>query len=161
MRKAATKKTSSGFPISVDGVELAKPSVFKVFFGRKYFIWKGKNLGQSIDFIGKSINARMRDGNLDKTNFMYHVANHVLKSKVMCGICKIEFVFNDYESELGIIDGYSMLKKEQEMLNESINDPYCLNNNVQAYVPDNNAYITNKDKQRFLNWYEKNISKWK
>lgn len=79
----------------------------------------------------------------------------------MCGICKIEFVFNDYESELGIIDGYSMLKKEQEMLNESINDPYCLNNNVQAYVPDNNAYITNKDKQRFLNWYEKNISKWK
>jgi hypothetical protein len=30
-----------------------------------------------------------------------------------------------------------------------------MNNNEQAYVPDNNLYITNSDKERFLTWYYK------
>lgn len=148
-------KVSAGFPISVEGIELGKPSVFKIYFGRKYIIWKGKSIGQSIDFIGKSINARRKDGNTDKTNFMYHVVNHISKNGVMRGICDIESVTNDYEKENGSIDGYAMLMEEQRMLDESVKDTYCLNNNLQAYIPDNTSYISNRDKERFLNKYYK------
>jgi hypothetical protein len=35
----------------------------------------------------------------------------------------------------------------------------CLNNNEQAYVPENNSYINTKDKEMFLRFYEKTRKK--
>lgn len=150
------KVISAGFPIEIPISQKAEPCVFKVHFGKKYLIWKGKSLRQSLDIIGKSINARLRDDNTDKTNFMYHVVQHIKRNGITKGFCHIENVFTDYVREgTETVKGYQMLVDEQNMLDKARKDGYCLNNNEQAYVPDNNAYITNADKEKFLNWYYK------
>lgn len=154
------KVISAGFPIEIPQTQKAEPCVFRIYFGRKYLIWKGKSLRQSIDLIGKSINARLRDGNPDNTNFMYHLVQHIKKNGITKGFCKIEDVFTDYvREESGTVKGYQMLVDEQKMIDKAIKDSMCLNNNVQAYVPENNSYITNADKEKFLRWYEKTHKK--
>jgi hypothetical protein len=40
-------------------------------------------------------------------------------------------------------------------LDKADGDIYCLNNNVQAYVPIGNQLLSEKEKQQFLTWYEK------
>lgn len=150
------KVISAGFPIEIPITAKAEPCVFKVYFGRKYIIWKGKSLRQSIDLIGKSIMARIRDDNHDKSNFMYHVVQHIKKNGITKGFCRIEDVYTDYVREdSGTVKGYQMLVDEQKMIDQAMADSLCLNNNAQAYVPDNNAYISNADKEKFLRWYEK------
>ena len=149
-------RITKGFPIEIPiGKVQSAASVFKVYFGKKYFIWKGKALYQSAEIISKSIVARLRNGNFNEIDFMYHVVNHIKKNGITKGFCKAESVFNDYERDNGTINGYQMLIDEQKMLDEARKDGYCLNNNAQSYVPENTAYISNKDKQRFLVKYEK------
>ena len=88
---------------------------------------------------------------------MYHLVQHIKKNGITKGFCKIEDVFTDYvREESGTVKGYQMLIDEQGMIDKAIADSLCLNNNVQAYVPENTSYITNADKEKFLRWYEKN-----
>jgi hypothetical protein len=47
-----------------------------------------------------------------------------------------------------------LLKREQNVLDESIDDIYCLNNCEQVYVPIGINLISEADKQKFLVWYE-------
>jgi len=61
--------------------------------------------------------------------------------------------------EDGVIDGLRVLKLEQYLLDEADGDPLCLNNNVQAYVPDNNVWITQPMKNKFLKWYKERRKK--
>jgi hypothetical protein len=86
---------------------------------------------------------------------MYHVVAHILKNGMQQGVCKHEDIFNDFSTPTRDVDGYKMLIVEQEMIDEAINSSLCLNNNVQAYVPDNSNYITQAQKEKFLRWYEK------
>lgn len=91
---------------------------------------------------------------------MYHVAAHVIKNGILNGVCKDSDISNDFykydKNKLeDVFDGYAILVAEQEMIDYAIESSLCLNNNVQAYVPDNTAYITNAEKQKFLEWYAK------
>ena len=151
------KKTSKGFTIQYpDNTGSGNPTLFKVFFGRKYFIWKGKSFFQALELLSKSIEATITKGNLNESNFMYHVVNHILKNRIMFGVCKEQDLYSDFSTPTKEVNGFKLLVAEQEMIDEAINSNLCLNNNRQAYVPDNTAYINAADKQRFLRWYEKN-----
>lgn len=147
-----TQCTSKGFPIVAP--YSGATTLFKVYFGKKYLIWKGKSLTQSIDLIGSSIRSGITK-ELKEDNFLYHVVNHIKKTRTLSGY--VEILGNDYEKDGKIVDGFRLLKDEQIALDEADGDPLCLNNNEQSYIPINTAYISEKMKNRFLNWYEKRI----
>ena len=150
------KRTHTGFTIEYpDNAGSGKPTLFKVYFGRKYFIWKGKSFFQSLETLSESIARTIRKGNLDETDYMYHVAAHIIKNGIMNGLCKADDIYSDFSTPSKELDGYKLLIAEQEMLDESIRSSLNLNNNVQAYVPTNNNYLTVADKEKFLRWYEK------
>lgn len=148
-----TKKTK-GFPIEYPMTDSGSPSVFKVYFGKSYLIWKGKSLSQSCDLIAKSIAAKMRQTvPVVESDWMYHVYSHIKRTRCLHG--RVEVVDNDFlKASTGGIDAMSMLKMEQRLLDQSKKDPLCLNNNVQAYVPESNSYISDAIKAKFLTWYE-------
>lgn len=131
------------------------PTVFKVWFGKKYFIWKGKALLQSCELLAKSISANLsrinKGEHMKDHDYLYHVMKHIRTTR--CLSASVEIVFNDYLDEFDQIDGLKVLKNEQQLLDESTGDPLCLNNNVQAYVPLNTIWIKEDVKQQFLNWY--------
>ena len=153
----AKRKMTKGFPIYYpEQSGYGIPTLFKVYFGRKYLIWKGKSFYQSIEILGQSIRSCMNKGNTDETNFMYHVVAHITKNKIMHGECFIKEMYTDFSTPTKELNGFKLLVAEQEMIDDAIRSSLCLNNNVQAYVPDNTAYLTKADKERFLNWYYKN-----
>jgi hypothetical protein len=144
-------RVSKGFPITYPSSFLKSvPCVFTVRFGRKYFIWKGKSLYQSAEMLGKSIRTRLVGNNPDD-GFMFHIVNHIKRNQIVKGTIVPSEIFQFTEP----VDGFLMLKKEQELLDASREDAMCLNNNVQAYVPQNSTYINGKDKTKFLRWFEK------
>lgn len=139
------------------GVGMGAASVYKIYFGRKYFIWKGKSLKQSCEILAKSISAGLsrinRGFHVDEVEQLYHVLKHIKSSKCLCGKVPVDSITNDFTDESGYIDGLAVLKLEQRLLDDAVGDANCLNNNVQAYVPVNNTWITEAMKNDFLRWY--------
>ncbi len=147
-----TECTSKGFPIVAPYV--GSTALFKVYFGKKYLIWKGKSLIQSIDLLGSGIRSGIVKG-VPEDHYLYHVITHIKKTRVLTG--RVEILGDDYQKDVSSIDGFRLLKDEQFALDMADGDDLCLNNNEQAYIPVNTAYISEKEKQRFLNWYEKRL----
>lgn len=136
-------------------------SVYKVFFGTKYLIWKGKGLLQSCEILAKSISAGLSKINrgfpVDETDYLYHVLKHIKSTRCTHGIVKVEA--SEFRDEFGAIDGVAVLKFEQRLLDEATGDLLCLNNNEQSYVPVNTAWITLPMKNKFLKWYKERKKK--
>ena len=132
------------------------PTVYKVWFGKKYLIWKGKSFLQSCEILAKSISADIskinRGFTIPETDYLYHVIKHIKYTR--CSVGHVEMMFNDFVDEFNVIDGLGILKCEQRLLDEADGDVLCLNNNVQAYIPDNNIWITQPMKNKFLKWYK-------
>jgi hypothetical protein len=120
--------------------------VYKAWFGTKYFIGKGKALLQSVQGMAVVIERGLRLRNHDETNMHYHVIAHIIKNSLSRG--RVEVIGGEDLSE------FELLKLEQEEINRHINDPNCLNNNFDAYVP---KWISEIEAQKFLQW--KGISK--
>ena len=123
------------------------PSVFKVFFGKKYLIWKGKSLLQSCEMLSESIERYIRlQRNID-TDYLYHVCNHIKRTRCIAATVTVidnEFIRTIKGTES--INGYAMLVAEQKLLDRASKDPDCLNNNIEAYVPN---WITAAHKEKF------------
>lgn len=130
--------------------------MYKVYFGKKYFIWKGKSLLQSCEILAKSISAGISKMNrgfaIPDTDYLYHVLKHIKSGRIQCG--KVDMVINDFTDPIEGIDGLAVLKCEQKLLDEAEGDSLCLNNNIQAYIPINNIWITQPTKNKFLKWYK-------
>ena len=126
---------------------LSVPTLFKVYFGKKYLIWKGKSLLQSCETLAESIERYIRlQRNID-TDYLYHVCNHIKRTRCIAATVTVienEFVRTIKGSES--INGYAMLVAEQKLLNKAKNDPDCLNNNAEAYVPN---WITAAHQEKF------------
>lgn len=147
------KRTHKGFALQVPPNEPSTASVYKVYFGKKYFIWKGKALWQSCDLLGKSISAALsKYEGVEETNYLYHVINHIKKTRCLFG--KVEIIANDFVNEFGEVDGLACLKEEQRCLDAATGDYLCLNNNEQAYIPANATWIKEDEKIKFLKWYK-------
>jgi len=113
------------------------PSIFKVWFGKKYLIWKGKSLLQSCEFLAEGIERFMRLKKTDDTDYLYHVCKHIVRTR--CIRATVEVIDNSFIKKKGdseSINGYGMLVMEQRLLDKAKNDADCLNNNAEAYVPN-------------------------
>lgn len=120
---------------------MSVPTVFNVWFGKYYLIWKGKSLLQSCEFLAEGIERYIRLGKKDETDYLYHICNHIKRTR--CIKATVEVIDNTFKKEDSDgINGFKMLKLEQELLDKA-KDGYCLNNNAQAYVPQwvNKAHV--------------------
>lgn len=121
------------------------PSVFKVYFGKHYLIWKGKSLLQSCEFLAEGIERYIRLKKNIETDYLYHVCNHIKRTR--CIKATVEVIANDFQKEdSASINGFKMLKLEQELLDKA-KDGLCLNNNAEAYIP---AWVNKPHVERFL-----------
>jgi hypothetical protein len=152
--KSDTKKFGYSIIVPTDS-HPSVPTVYKVYFGKKYLIWKGKSLLQSCELMAKSISANLskvgRGDVIPPTDYLVHVIRHIKSTR--CLSATVEVVENDYLDEFDSIDGLRLLKKEQSLIDAADGDPLCLNNNEQAYIPLNSIWIKEDTKQKFLNWY--------
>jgi hypothetical protein len=153
MKTSSNKPTvTKKFPIEVPTHQYhSHPSIFKILFGKKYLIWKGKSLLQSCEYIAESIERYIRLNKNDDTDYLYHVVNHIKKTRVIKAT--VEVVCNDFvkttKSGSESINGYAMLVEEQKLLDKAAKDPDCLNNNAIAYTP---KWIKADHLERFEKW---------
>jgi hypothetical protein len=127
---------------------LSDPTVFKVWFGKSYLIWKGKSLLQSCQSLAESIERYIRQQKDDDTAYLYHVCNHIKKTR--CLMATVEVVENDFIRNIKgaeSINGYGLLVAEQKLLDKAHGDPLCLNNNEIAYQ---SGWITKAHQEKFL-----------
>lgn len=114
---------------------------------------------QSCDLIAKSISANLSKMNkglkIEETNYLYHVMKHIKATRCQSAYVDEDSLINDFTDDMGAIDTLAILKKEQNMLDFADGDELCLNNNEQAYVPVNTAWISEETKEQFLKWYAK------
>jgi hypothetical protein len=114
-----------------------------VHFGKKkYYIGKAKSLLQSCEAMAILIDRGLKTRNTDPVDWFYHVINYCIRARVVRGIAEVVY---DGAKE----PEFELLKKEQEWLNQCKNDPDCLNNNFDAYIP---KWITAKDASLFNKW---------
>lgn len=107
------------------GAYTDQPTVYKLIFGKKYYIWKGKNLRHSVETICKDIGRFVTNG-CNSDHLLKKVIDHVAKNRVM--FCKVTVLLQtDNLTEL--IDFENLILKQSE------NDPDCLNVKFDAHIP--------------------------
>jgi len=152
--KPAQLIVTKKYPIELPSVSYyGAPSVYKVWFGKSYFIWKGKSLKQSAEQLSESIERYLRLGKDDPDSVLYVLGAFIRKTRCLRG--KIEMVDSDMRKEGSsvAIDIYRMLRLEQDLLNEAMENKKCLNYNQQAYIPKWMENEAPGEVQKFLrNW---------
>lgn len=115
-------------------------AVYKLYYGEKYVIVKGKTLAGSVYLIEKGYGGFIAGGGgtgnkaggagqneWDGTNAYYFKF--------------YTYIYNNPGLQFNVLvllesnNAYQLLKREQQELNKSFTDKSCLNNNVQAYLP--------------------------
>jgi hypothetical protein len=125
-------------------------SIFRIEFGKHYLIWKGKSLLQACQFVAENIERYIRLQKDDRSDQLYHVVAHIKRSRCISATVKV--LENEFTNEeTGTISAYKLLMAEQKILDAAIGDPFCLNNNDQAYVSN---WMPARDQQKFLAYYE-------
>lgn len=101
-------------------------AVYKAWFGKKYLVWKGKSLQQSVNMISVELDRRLRLGSTGPDDQFVKVCPYIRKARV--GMMEIEAVLlSDNPVELLICE-YNELKKAST-------DPNCLNIAFFPHVP--------------------------
>lgn len=125
------------------------PTLFKIWFGKKFLIWKGKSLLQSCENLAEGIERYRRLMKNDETDYLYHVCAYIKSARVVYATVEVidnSFIKTIRDSES--INGYALLVAEQKLLDKHRNDANCLNNNLEAYVPLG-PWIKAAHKERF------------
>lgn len=130
-------------------------AVYKVWFGKHYFIWKGKALLQSASQLAESIERYIRLGKNESESYLFHICNHITKTRCMKAIIEVAESGFIKEGTSTSIDCYAILKAEQKLLKAADGDQYCLNNNEQAYISKWMEEGCPADVQRFLKTWKK------
>lgn len=112
--------------------------LYRIWFGKGFLWWKSLSLRQGVQMIAEQIERQLRTGNTDDTSYLYHVVNHIKRTR--CIKAEVEVFRNDVEKN-GSIDVFKLLKLEQQCLDADVKNPDCLNNNIDAYIP---SWIQNK-----------------
>lgn len=101
-----------------------QPTVYKLYFGTKYYTWKGKNLKHSVTVICKDI-SRFQANGCPPDHLLKKVIDHITRYR--CLFCRVEVLKQtDNVTEL--------LEFENLTLQKSIEDPECLNIKFEAHV---------------------------
>lgn len=129
--KSTQPTITSKFPIEVPTHEYySNFAVYKIWFGQRFFIWKGKSFAQSVESISVLIDRARRLHANDRDGFLYNVIAYINKSRVTRGTVEIVSI-----ADFDDTDWIKFLKVEQNLLAAHKNDVKCLNNNFTAYVP--------------------------
>lgn len=115
------------------------PVVFKLYYGDRYVIHKGKYLGFSLQLLEKNYGYFLAYDHTEKKSVDFYADFYTYIKKNPGLQFKVEVVEHN-SSPL------SILKKEHELLNDSIRDKKCKNGNVAPYIPKFN------EKTRMYNW---------
>lgn len=105
-------------------------SVFRLYCNEKYVIIKGKSLGGSLKMVHAALeNFSKKDrAEWPVDHLYYHLIGYILDQTE-----EIEYS----ASLLAMTSNpYDLLKMEQMQLWENSNDPNCLNNSFDAYIPE-------------------------
>lgn len=113
--------------------------VYKMYFGKKYFIWKGKALKQSVDNCAKEIDRSLRLGCKDNDIFEW-VVEWIKKARVQ--MMEVEVVLADNNP-------LELLKTEYTLLQAGEGDLLCLNLSFEPYLP---SWISQADQAAFQKW---------
>lgn len=127
-------------------------TLYKIYFGKKYFIWKSKSLLQGCEQLSVQIDRLLRKNDIADTDYLYYVIKHIKNARVLQGTVDViqnEFIRKGTEAS---IDGFKVLKAEQLLLDEASKDLLCLNNNEHAYTP---KWISDADINKFNKFLEK------
>lgn len=101
-----------------------QPSVYKLFFGKKYYVWKGKSLQHSVETIAADL-ARFVARGCKDDHLLKKVVDHIIRSRVM--FFRVEVILQtDNVAEL--------LETENLTLAKSKSDPDCLNVKFEGHV---------------------------
>jgi len=130
------------------------PCVYKLYYNDFFIICKSKDMQDGIKRIQRSLKSFL-EGNttIRQDNPYLHFFNQVAESPD--GTFKYEIIIESNNP-------YTLLVAEQKAINENAMNPYCLNNNFVAYIPQynnetgqygwiNRGYVLN-----FLRWLKKN-----
>lgn len=125
------KQAANSFSFNVPEMLSDKgPTVFKLFYDKKYIIHKGKTLAGSLFILQRNYGyfyAYQHDKESKYEKEYYHAFYEYIKKHPGKDF-KIEIVF---ESP----DAYDILVAEQKAINENIKDKKCLNANISGYIP--------------------------
>lgn len=119
-------------------------AVYKIWFGKYFFIWKGKSMLQSAETIAVFIERACRLSGNDSAHYLYHVVGYINRARVTKAYLEIVEIA-DFDDK----DWLKYLQIEHNLLTAHKNDPYCLNNNFSVYVPD---WMGAEVKQSFETW---------
>lgn len=140
-------KITSKFPISVPTHKYySNFAVYKIWFGERFFIWKGKSFLQSAESISVMIDRARRLHSNDSSNFLYNVVAYINKNRVTKGLVDIVAI-----ADFDDTDWLKYLQIEQNLLTAHKNDTKCLNNNFVAYVPQ---WMGSDIKKQFDEWMQ-------
>jgi hypothetical protein len=129
--KTGQPTVTSKYPIEVPTHEYySNFAVYKIWFGTRFFIWKGKSFSQSVETISVMIDRARRLHYDDKTNFLHLVVKHIIRNRVTKGVVEIMSI-----ADFDDTDWLKFLKDEQNLLTAHMNNELCLNNNFVAHVP--------------------------
>lgn len=103
---------------------LDHPAVYKLNFGKKYFIWKGKTLKGSIE--QNCIDIQKLRFNPKPGHIFMPIVEAINKGRVM--FCKVEvLIITD--------DLQQLLDKEKNELENCKRDLFCLNTVLEQHIP--------------------------
>lgn len=102
-----------------------QPTVYRLFFGKKCYTWKGKNLVQSLETICKDIDRFVRNG-VPADHLLKKVVDHINAEQIL--FCRVEVIKQtDNLTEL--------IQFENLILKKCKEDPDCLNVKFEAHIP--------------------------
>lgn len=102
-----------------------QPAVYKLFFGNKFYIWKGKSLSASVETICRDISRFAVKG---------YPPDHLLK-KVMDYYTRYRPLFCRVEVLIQTDNVTQLIDFENLTLTKFKDDPDCLNIKFEAHVP--------------------------
>jgi hypothetical protein len=150
--KSNAPTVTSKFPIEVPTHEYySNYSVYKVWFGKYFLIWKGKSLLQSVQSAAILIERGVRLSTLSTDHYLYNVVKYIIRARVTRGYVEIKDI-----ADFDDTDWLKFLRVEQELLTAHKNDTLCLNNNFIAYVPE---WMGAEVKKDFDIWMKERFSK--
>lgn len=114
-----------GYRHVLTGDYTAQPTVYKLNFGKKYYIFKGKNLFHSVETICNDIDRFLSRGVKDD-HLLKKVVEYVKRARIL--FCKVDVLLQtDNLAHLIEFENLTLAKAKE--------DPDCLNWKFKAHVP--------------------------
>lgn len=137
------------YPIEVPTDEYYSSNcVFKLKLGtkEKFYIGKCQSLPQAMTVLATQIERAIRTRVNDQSGWYYHVIAYIINNRVMRAT--VERITSTDDAEVRE-EPWELLKAEQILLDKNKNNPKCLNNNFEVYIP---KWIDATQLQKFKKW---------